>query len=123
MLRNYLKIAWRQLNKQKLYSVIKIGGFALSIAACVLIALYIRDELSYDRSYPDRDRIYRLVGEFNVKGKVSKDIAWPAPLAKALTGDYPEIEESGRLMPYPLFAGAGNNEVKRPDQAENTYEE
>jgi len=48
------------LQKQKMYSAIIIGGFALSITACLLISLYIRDELSFDRSYPDTDRIYRV---------------------------------------------------------------
>ena len=48
MLQNYFKIGWRNLSKQKMYSSIKIGGFALGIAACLLIALFIRDELSYD---------------------------------------------------------------------------
>jgi putative ABC transport system permease protein len=66
VLRNYLKIAWRQLRKQKMYSVIKIGGFSLSIAACLLIALFIRDELSYDKSYPDTNRIYCIMGEFTI---------------------------------------------------------
>ena len=42
-----------------MYSAIKIGGFALSIAACLLIALYIKDELSYDKNCPDADRIYQ----------------------------------------------------------------
>jgi putative ABC transport system permease protein len=50
MIRNYLKIAYRQLRKQKMYAAVKIGGFALGIAACLLIALYIRDETSYDKS-------------------------------------------------------------------------
>ena len=68
MIKNYFKIAIRQLRKQKMYSAIKIGGFALSIAACLLIALFIRDELSYDKFYPDGDRIYRIVGEFNDNG-------------------------------------------------------
>ncbi len=65
MFRNYFKIALRQLKKQKMYSVIKIGGFSLGIAACLLIALYIRDEMSYDRSYPDTDR--RTPGDRDVK--------------------------------------------------------
>lgn len=52
MFRNYFTIAVRQLMKQKMYSVIKIGGFALSIAACILITLYIKDELNYDKNYP-----------------------------------------------------------------------
>lgn len=62
MFKNYLKIALRQLRKQKFYSAIKIGGFALGIATCLLITLYIRNELSYDRDYPDGDRIYRATG-------------------------------------------------------------
>ncbi len=61
MLKNYFKIAIRQLRKQKTYSAIKIGGFALSIAACLLIDLFIKDEPGYDKPYPDGDRIYRVV--------------------------------------------------------------
>ena len=68
MFKNYLVIAWRQLRKQKFYSAIKIGGFALGIAACLLITLYIRNELSYDRDYPDGERIYRVTGIFNTTG-------------------------------------------------------
>src|ERR1700759_61196 len=99
MLKNYFKIAFRQFRKQKMYAAIKIGGFAFSIAACLLIALYIRNELSYDKSYPDASRIYRLVGFFNDNGKIDKDTDWPAPMGKALKNDFPEIELSGRLMP------------------------
>ena len=72
MIKNYLKIALRQLRKQRLYAAIKIGGFALGIAACLLIALYIRDETSFDKSYPDTNRIYRVVGFYNHDGKVEK---------------------------------------------------
>ncbi len=61
MFRNYLKIAVRQLGKQKFYSFIKIGGFALGIATCLLITLYIRHELSFDRDYANGDRLYRVV--------------------------------------------------------------
>src|SRR5437016_3111254 len=109
MLKNYFKIALRQLRKQKMYSAIKIGGFSLSIAACLLIALYIKDELSYDRSYPDADRIYRVTGEYNDNGKIEKGADMPPPLAGVLKKDFPEVEMSGRLMPNPLFWGAGNN--------------
>src|SRR5476649_2356907 len=99
MIRNYIKIAIRQLRKQKMYAAIKIGGFALSIAACLLIALYIRNELSYDKSYPDANRIYRLVGEYTNNGTVQKGTDWPAPMGKTLKADIPEVEISGRLMP------------------------
>jgi putative ABC transport system permease protein len=123
MIKNYLKIAIRQLQKQKLYAAIKIGGFAMGIAACLMIGLYIKDELSFDKSYPDKDRIYRVVGYYNTEGKIEKGVDWPAPMGKALKSDFPEVEISGRLMPNSLFEKAGSNEVRRGDQVQNTYEQ
>src|SRR6185312_3412595 len=123
MLRNYLKIAIRQLRKQKMYAAIKIGGFALGIAACLLIGLYIRDETSFDKSYPDADNIYRVVGFYNGDGKVEKGTDWPAPMGKTLKSGFPEVEISGRIMPNSLFDKAGSNEVRRADKTQNTYEE
>src|SRR5579872_3665651 len=121
MLRNYLKIAIRQLGKQKMYSAIKIGGLALGIATCLLIALYIRDEMSYDKSYPDTDRIFRVVGFYAHDGKVEKGTDWPAPMSKAIQSDMPEVEFCGRLMPNNLIAHAGSDELRRADQTQNTY--
>ncbi len=123
MFKNYFTIAIRQLRKQKMYSSIKIGGFALSIAACLLIALYIRDELSYDKSYPDAGRIFRVTGEYDNNGKTETGADWPAPMAAALKADFPEVETSGRLMPHELFYGAGSNELRRVGQTENNYED
>ncbi len=123
MFKNYFKIALRQLRHQKMYAAIKIGGFALSIAACLLIALYIKDELSYDKNYPAANRIYRITGEYDNNGKLEAGADWPAPMAKALKEDFPEVEKSGRLMPHPLFYGAGSNQIKRADAETNTYEE
>jgi putative ABC transport system permease protein len=123
MLKNYFTIAIRQLRKQKMYSIIKIGGFALSITACLLIALYIRDELSYDKSYPDANRIFRVTGEYVNNGKLETGADWPAPLAKALQADFPDVEKSGRLMPHELFYGAGSNEIRRSDKTENNYDD
>src|SRR6185312_5045929 len=113
MLRNYLKIAYRQLLKQKMYAAIKIGGFALGIAACLLIGLYIREETSFDRSYPDADRIYRIVGD----GQFDSGYDWPAPMAKAIQNDFAEVAHSGRVMPI------NNLELRRADEVQNTYEQ
>jgi putative ABC transport system permease protein len=123
MIKNYLKIAMRQLRKQKMYTAIKIGGFAFSIAACLLIALYIRDELSFDKSAPNADRIYRLIGDYQDAGVHEKGVDWPSVMAKVIKQDFPEVEKSGRLMPNSLFWGAGSNELKRADQADNTHED
>ncbi|MBZ4191469.1 ABC transporter permease [Niabella beijingensis] len=119
---NDFKIAWRQLKKQKMYAAIKIGGFALSITACLLIALFIRDELSYDRSYPDTDRIYRLVAQFKDNGKVGKGWSFPPPMAKVIKSDFPEVENTARIMPSALFDGAGSNQIRPTDILQNTYE-
>jgi putative ABC transport system permease protein len=123
MFKNYFKIAVRQLEKQKMYSAIKIGGFALSIATCLLISLLIRDELSYDRNYPHAERIYRLIHEFDNNGKMGMGSDFPAPLAATLQSDFPEVEKSGRLMNGPLFYGAGSNLLKKADGGQDIYEE
>ena len=123
MIKNNFKIAWRTLLKQRMYSVIKIGGFALSIAACLLIALYIKDELSYDKDWAYADRIYRVIGEYNENGKIESGNDWPAPMAKALREDFPEVETSGRLMDAPLFYGAGSNQLRPVEVRQNTYEQ
>jgi len=123
MIKNYLKIAIRQLRKQKMYAAIKIGGFALGIAACLLIALYIKDETSYDKSYPDVDRIFRVVGFYAHDGKVEKGTDWPAPMGKAVQSDLPEVEYCGRMMPNNLIWHAGNDQLRRADRVQNTYEQ
>jgi putative ABC transport system permease protein len=123
MFRNYFKIAWRNMTRQKMYSAIKIGGFALGIAACFLIALFIKDELSYDKYYPDANRIYRVVQEFDDNGETGLGVDYPAPFARTIQAEFPEIEKAGRFMPHPLFAGAGDNQIRRTDQTENTFEQ
>jgi putative ABC transport system permease protein len=122
MLKNYIKIGWRSLVKQKMYSVIKIGGFALGIAACLLITLYIKDELSYDKHYANGKNLYRLIGVIKEGDGLSKKISFPAPMSKALEEDYPEVLKAGRYNASVLF-GAGNNEVRPGDQLENSYDQ
>ena len=95
----------------------------MSIAACLLIALYISDELRYDKNWAYADRIYRITGEYKFEGKLETGADWPAPMAKALKTDFPEVERSGRLMPHPLFYCAGSNQVRRTDVIQNNYEE
>jgi putative ABC transport system permease protein len=124
MWRNYLKIALRQLRKQGFYSAIKIGGFALGIATCLLIGLYIRFELSFDSHYVYGDRLYRVVqGYKRDDGNIGKGTAMPPPLADAMKTEFPQIELTGRIMPYALFDGAGSNEVRPEGKTEDVYDE
>ncbi|WP_431210950.1 ABC transporter permease [Puia sp. P3] len=123
MLKNFWKIALRQLGKQKFYSAVKIGGFALGIAACLLIGLYIHTQLSYDRGFPGADRLYRLTGYLNDNGKVRKGSGWQAPFAQALKDEFPEVERTARLMSSPLFYGAGNNQLRPIESTQDSYEQ
>ena len=122
MFQSYFKIGWRNLVKQKMYSSVKIGGFALGIASCLLIALFIKNELSYDLQYPDKERIYRVIRVDNGEEGYRRGVSFEAPFAKAVKEGYPEVEAAGRLNSSELF-GAGSNEVRRADQVENYYEE
>ena len=105
-----------------MFSAIKIGGFALGIAACLLITLYIKDELSYDQHYANSKNLYRIVGVMKEGNGLNKKISFPAPMSKALEEDYPEVLKAGRYNASELF-GAGNNEVRPGDQIENSYDQ
>lgn len=122
MYRSYLTTGWRNLLKQRMYSVIKIGGFSLGIAACFLIALLIRDELTYDSFYPNADRAFRIVGSINDGGTIERGVHTQPPLASALLEDFPEIERTGRYNNVALF-GAASAAIRRADQLENNYED
>jgi len=93
MLRNYLKIAFRNLIKHKLYSAINIFGLAVGIACCLLIGLYVHNEWSYDTFHSKADRIYRVWAEETVDdGRVILNTATPVPLGPTLRESIPEVE-------------------------------
>lgn len=97
MLQNYFRIAWRSLNKHRFFSLVNICGLAIGVAAFWMIALYVTDELSYDRYNEKADRIFRVVqhGKWNTGGF---DLAITAvPYAPALKADYPEVEDAIRI--------------------------
>jgi len=97
MLKNYLKIALRNLRRQKIISLINIVGLAIGIACAALILLYVRHELSYDRYHNNKERIYRLVAK--VQGASYEAIAKvPGPWSIAAQKDFPEIEKVARFV-------------------------
>lgn len=97
MFKNYLKVALRNLIKQKLYTIITILGLSIGITCCLFIMLYVRQELSYDRFYPNSDRIYRVAHQVITPQGISHIAVSPAPLAPALEEEYPEIEHITRI--------------------------
>ena len=83
MFQNYFKVAWRTMSRQKMYTFIKIGGFALGLATCMLIAIFVRNELRYDRHYKHTANIYRVYNEFHTP-EILTWTAEPAPFAQIL---------------------------------------
>ncbi|WP_293679381.1 ABC transporter permease, partial [uncultured Phenylobacterium sp.] len=98
MFRNYLASALRNLARNKLYAGVTIVGLAIGFAAAMLIGLYVRDELTFDRFVPDRERIYLMTTTIAVAG--SKPIETKLSqikLAERMPQDFPEVELAGRL--------------------------
>ncbi|HZK64134.1 MAG TPA: ABC transporter permease [Puia sp.] len=94
-----LRFAYRNLKRQKFYAFINIAGLAVSLAACWLIALYVSDELSFDRFNKKADRIVRVVQHAHWNGGSMNIALTSAPFAPALKQNFPEIEESVRIDP------------------------
>lgn len=97
MLRNYIKIAWRNLIRNRAFSTINIVGLAIGLASCMLISLYVIDELSFDRYNDKATQIYRVIfkGSFS-GGKINEANVMP-PTAQTIKNDYPEVLEATRL--------------------------
>lgn len=123
MLHNYFIIAWRVMSRQKLYAGIKVGGFALGIATCLIISLYIQHELRHDKWIADKERVYRVYSEDTKEGDEGLWTAFPAPVASIIRDEFPEVENAGRLIPFNGWYNAGSNLFRRDDQTTNTYEE
>lgn len=94
MFGNYLKVAWRNILKHKGYSLLNIAGLGLGIAACLLIALWIRDELGFDRFHPDVDRLHQILIRTDDAHVATTT---PVLLAEALQAVVPEIAEASRF--------------------------
>ncbi len=97
MFRNYLKIVGRTLLRNKVYSAINIVGLAVGLASCLLIVLYVSDELSYDRYNAKADRTYRLNTDAKFGGSTVELAVTPDPLGPTLKQDYPQVEQFVRL--------------------------
>ncbi len=97
MLKNYIKIAWRNLWKNKTYSLINVLGLTLGITCSSLLFMLIVDEFSFDNMYDKKDRLYRLV-EVNTEEEQKREFGIvPGPTGKALNEEYGEVADYTRL--------------------------
>jgi putative ABC transport system permease protein len=97
MLRNYIKIAWRNLAKAKGYAVINISGLAIGMAGTLLILLWIQHELSFDRFYSKTDRLYKAYLQMPFEGEIRSMDGTTQPLAPALMAETPTVQRATRF--------------------------
>src|SRR5258706_12534095 len=100
MFKNYFKTAWRNLMKNKAFSLINIAGLSVGIAACLLILQYVSFELSYDQFNKNADDIYRVTNDRYQNGKLIQHgtITYSA-IGKAMQDDFPEVINHARVRP------------------------
>jgi len=102
MFKNYLKVAFRKLLRHKGYSTINIVCLAVGLAACLLLFLWVQDELSYDRYHEHAERIYRVISQEEADGRVDHSAGTPIALAPALLNEFPWIQKAVRFGKFNL---------------------
>lgn len=94
MLYNYIKIAWRNLIRDRTYSFINIAGLTIGLSACLLLVLFARYELSFDTFHEKSDRIYRMTSVTETENEVIERAYTPVPLVQTLKDEVPEVEKA-----------------------------
>src|SRR5436190_4010034 len=98
MFRNHFKVAMRNLWKRKVYTLINILGLATGMAVCLLIVLFIQNELSYDNFQQQGDQIYRVALDRRYPGRSTSYALIPSSIGEAIKREYPEVKESTRIF-------------------------
>ena len=124
MIKNYLKIAWRNISRHKIYTAINIVGLALGICACIVIYLITTYEFSFDKFHPDSDRIYRIVGEAQRSGSEKQFLNSPFSDVAGFQNQIPGFEAEVGVYSYGAGVSIpnGNKPVKKFDgRIEGSY--
>jgi putative ABC transport system permease protein len=100
MFKNYFTVAVRNITRYKFYSAINILGMTIGLTACLVIILYISDELSYDKFHRNADRIYQVGLHGKIGGQDLRVANTCPPMGPALVAEIPEVESSLRIAPY-----------------------
>ena len=136
MFKNYLKIAWRSLKRSKGYSAINIGGLALGMAVIIIIALWIYDELSFNKEFDNYQRVAKVMQNQTYNGEIKSGATLPLQLADELKtkykdyfehialanwgGDYLLQFEDKKITPHGTFAESGLTEILNLEMLEGT---
>jgi len=123
MFKNYFKVAFRNLWKNKGFTAINIIGLSVGLATCLLILMYVMDELSFDKYNDKADRIYRVDSDIMFGGNHFVMAVTPEPMGATIKKDYPEVEEEVRFRSYGGFLvrkGSQNLQEEKVIYADST---
>ena len=98
MYKNYLLVTTRNFKRNKLYSFLNLSGLIIGLTSCLLIFLYVKDELSFDKHHDGYENIYRVVTDFKLGDRETHRPLSPALMANHLVETVPDVEEAGRIM-------------------------
>lgn len=113
MIKNYFKVAWRNLRRNILYSLINIGGLAIGMTVSFMLLIYVYNEFSFDKFNTNTGRLYRVLRNQPSNGELMTNSATPIPLAPAMIKDFPEIDKVARTnWPYDILMNYKNKALK-----------
>ena len=99
MLKNYFKVAFRNLNRNRVYAIINILGLALGLTVTILVFMFVKDETSYDKHWSGYDRMYRTGIKADMMGQKMDGPSSPSPMANSLRTEFNEVESATRFQP------------------------
>ena len=114
MFKNYLKVAFRSLNRNRVYSIINVLGLALGLTITILVFLFVKNETSYEKHWSGYDRIYRPGIKANLMGQVMDAPVSPSPMAQAFRTEFTDVETATRIQ-------AGNQEILMRHEQTKVY--
>ena len=99
MFKNYLKVAFRSLNKNRIYALINILGLALGLTVTILVFMFVKDEMSYEKHWSGYERVYRAGIKANMMGQKMDAPVSPSPMANAFRTEFTDVETATRINP------------------------
>src|SRR5688500_12348464 len=114
MIKNYFKIAWRNLFRNKAFSITNLLGLMIGITCTMLILFWVQDELTYDKFHKNHDNIYQVIANRDFKNEIFTDRNMVFPLSKSLETGYPQIKNAV-VITYPQShtLTVGNTQLKK----------
>jgi putative ABC transport system permease protein len=114
MFKNHLKITWRNLLKNKSFTIINIAGLAVGMASAALILFWVQNEVSYDQFHAKKDRLYRMYNRSKIEGEIWAWGTTPKPMMAALKQDYPQVEQAARATQASFLFTLDNKHLTLP---------